>query len=196
MGFIENLTEVTGTQEVDGVVQLVDRVIVGRPKYVNSGVGLRRELDRGTLDFEFSYNLGGDSAPDYFRQGQRFNPTHLNMPANCLDQGPHGHPGGEFSYVIEGEYFDGDMEGKVVRVYPAGSTVFYRQGSSHRPLSRDGANILYIPFDGIVFGKSAEDLARKMVKIGTAEEAVEYALMWMIPDKAERQRLMDDFTRQ
>ena len=194
MGFIDNLTDITGTQEVDGVVQVIDRKIVGNPKYVNSGVGLRRELDRGKLDFEFLYDPKGDSTPNYFRSGQRFNPTHLNMPANCLDQGPHSHPGGEFSYVIDGEYFDGDMEGKVVRTYPAGSTVFYAQGSSHRPLSRDGANILYIPFDGIVFGKSADDLARKMIKIGTAGEAVEYALMWMIPDTAERQRLMDDFT--
>lgn len=46
---------------------------------------------------------------------------------------------------------------------------------------------LYLPFDGIVFGKDAADLARKMVKIGTAEEVLEYALMLMIPDHAERQ---------
>lgn len=63
-----------------------------KPKYINSGVGFKKELNRGKLDFEFLYNPKGDSAQDYFRQGEKFNPTHLNMPANCLDQGPHYHP--------------------------------------------------------------------------------------------------------
>ncbi|TDI46370.1 MAG: hypothetical protein E2P02_05230 [Acidobacteria bacterium] len=111
------------------------------------------------------------------------------MPKGCLQQGPHCHPGGEFSYVVEGEYFDGDMEGGVINTYPAGSVVFYSQGSTHRPLSKEGATILYIPFDGILFGKDPEDLARKMVKVGTAEEAVEYALQWMVTDSGKRQEL-------
>ena len=93
--------------------------------------------------------------------------------------------------ALEGEYFDGDMEGGVIHAYPAGSIVFYSQGSTHRPLSKEGARILYIPFDGIIFGKDPEDLARKMVKVGTGEEAVEYALQWMVPDAGERQELAD-----
>ena len=30
-----------------------------------------------------------------------------------------------------------------------------------------------------------------MVKVGTAEEAVEYALQWMVPDDGKRQELAD-----
>ena len=67
--------------------------------------------------------------------------------------------------------------------YSAGDTIFYNKGSTHRPLSSTGATVLYIPFDGIVFGKDAEDLARKMVKMGTTQEALEYALSWMILNK-------------
>ena len=67
--------------------------------------------------------------------------------------------------------------------------------STHRPLSSDGAKILYIPFDGIVFGKNPEDLARKMVKVGTATEALEYALQWMVPDVSKRRELLDAISK-
>jgi hypothetical protein len=93
--------------------------------------------------------------------------------------------------VVDGEYFDADMDGRVIESYPAGRVVFYSKGSTHRPLSKDGARILYIPFDGIVFGKDPEDLARKMVKVGTATEAFEYALRWMVPDTDKRRELLD-----
>ena len=73
-----------------------------------------------------------------------------------------------------------------------GSIVFYTRGSTHRPLSETGAEIFYIPFDGIVFGKGAEDLARKMQKVGTSAEALEYTLHWMVEDQNERKRLMDE----
>jgi len=78
-----------------------------------------------------------------------------------------------------------------VRSYSAGSAVFYNKGSTHRPLSIDGARVLYIPFDGIIFGKSPEDLVAKMHKVGTSEEALEYALHWMVPDEAERRKIME-----
>ena len=78
-----------------------------------------------------------------------------------------------------------------IESYPAGRVVFYSQGSTHRPLSTDGAKILYIPFDGILFGKDPEDLARKMVKVGTAAEALEYALHWMVPDAGRRREIQD-----
>jgi hypothetical protein len=170
MNFIEGFSKITRTDT-----------------FVNSGVGLEQELDPSQLDFA----VIGDSFQDFFRQGARISPTLLSMPKGCLQQGPHCHPGGEFSYVVEGEYFDGDMEGGVIHTYPAGSVVFYSQGSTHRPLSNEGATILYIPFDGILFGKDAEDLARKMVKVGTAEEAVDYALQWMVPDSGMRQELQN-----
>ena len=193
MGFIHTLAKVTGTQRRDAHVELINgATAAGEYRFFNSGVGLRQELDKAKLVFE----AAGEGVGDFFKQGPKFNPTHLNLPANCLSQGPHGHPGGEFSYVIDGGYFDADMEGRVIREYPTGSVVFYAQWSTHRPLSRDGADILYLPFDGIVFGKDAADLAKKMFKIGTKEEALEYALMWMIPDAAERQRLMGELTQQ
>jgi len=168
MNFLEGFSKITRTDT-----------------FVNSGVGLEQKLDPSKLDFA----VLGDSFQDFFRQGARISPTLLSMPKGCLQQGPHCHPGGEFSYVVDGEYFDGDMEGGVIHTYPAGSVVFYSQGSTHRPLSKEGATILYIPFDGILFGKDPEDLARKMVKVGTAEEAVEYALQWMVPDSGKRQEL-------
>ena len=155
--------------------------------FLNSGVGLEQELDPSKIDFA----VIGDSFQDFFRQGPRISPILLSMPKDCLQQGPHCHPGGEFSYVVEGEYFDGDMQGGVIHTYPAGSVVFYSRGSTHRPLSKQGARILYIPFDGILFGKDPDDLARKMVKVGTAEEAVEYALQWMAPDSGKRRELRE-----
>ena len=189
MGFVEKLTDLTGSELVDGELSLIDRTLAGVPKFINSGVGLRKLLDRTRLSFETAFDPGEEN--DFFRQGRRFNPTHLVMPPNCLDQGPHFHPGGEFSYVVSGEYFDADLEGNVLRVYPAGTTIFYAKGSSHRPLSREGAEILYIPFDGIVFGADPRDLARRMVKLGTAQEAIEYALLWMLPDPERRNTLLD-----
>jgi len=78
-----------------------------------------------------------------------------------------------------------------LQAYPKGSTIFYQTGSTHRPLSRDGAEIFYVAFDGITFGKDAEDLMRKIKKAGTPEDATEYALQWMFsPD--ERKRIMDE----
>ncbi len=112
-----------------------------------------------------------------------------------MDQGPHGHPGGEWAYVERGEYFDADMRGNPIKVYTQGSIVVYGQGSTHRPLSKDGARIFYIPFDGIVFGKDALDLAKKMKKMGTAAEAVEFALLWMVPDAKERQTVLDELVK-
>ena len=170
MSFLESLTQVTGSEH-----------------FVNSGVGLSRVLDASKIDFD----TAGEGFSEFFRQGPRILPTMLNLPANCLEQGPHCHPGGEFSYVVEGEYFDADMDGGVIESYPAGRVIFYSRGSTHRPLSKEGAKILYIPFDGIVFGKDPEDLARKMVKVGTSAEALEYALSWMIPDNARRREIQE-----
>lgn len=165
--------------------------VTGTDKFVNSGVGLDRDLDPSKLDFDAIT----DGFGDFFQQGPRIMPTMLAMPSNCLDQGPHCHPGGEFSYVVDGEYFDADMDGGAIESYPAGRVIFYSQGSTHRPLSSTGAKILYIPFDGIVFGKDPEDLARKMVKVGTAAEALEYALQWMVPDAAKRREILDSVSK-
>ncbi len=185
MNFLEGLSRVTGTEVRDGETSLIASELRGEPKFINSGVGLGKELDPETLDFD----AVGEGFEGFFRQGPRIAPTLLTMPPGCLQQGPHCHPGGEFSYVVRGEYFDADMEGAVIETYPAGSVVFYAKGSSHRPLSSDGAKILYIPFDGLVFGRSVEELSRKMIKIGTAEEAVEYALRWMEPNPGRRKAL-------
>lgn len=174
MGFIENLEAKTGTK-----------------RFWNSGIGFNKELNVTALDFD----AAGEGVAGYFSLGAKFMPTHLNMPENCLTQGPHCHPGGEFAYVVRGEYFDADMQGNPIQTYPAGTTVFYNKFSTHRPLSRTGADLLYMAFDGIVFGKNPEDLAGKMTKIGTPEEAVEYALTWMVLDAGERQRLMDMYVK-
>jgi len=191
MKFLDGFSRITGTERRDGETCLIASELGGEPVFINSGLGLGRELDDDKLDFD----AVGEGFEEFFGQGPRLKPTLLTMPAGCVDQGPHCHPGGEFSYVVRGEYFDADMGGGVIETYPAGSVVFYARGSSHRPLSSDGAKILYIPFDGILFGRNAEDLARKMVKVGTAAEAVEYALQWMVPDRGHRRVLSQSLVR-
>ncbi|MBS3152589.1 hypothetical protein J4230_04225 [Candidatus Woesearchaeota archaeon] len=187
MSFIEDLSDVTGTEEVSGVVRLIDREIVGSSKFINSGVSLKRKLDESILDFDSTSN----NIYDYFSFGSRFRPTRLNMPRNYLGGKPHFHPGGELAYVYDGAYFDADMEGNPIRVYLKGSVIFYPRGSTHRHLSRNGAELLYIPFNGTIFGDNAEDLVNKMVRFSTPQEALEYALLWMVPDNDARLRLMD-----
>ena len=188
MKFIEDLSYCTGmTKEGYLHCSLDSQGSKEIFRYLNSGIGLSGQLKKTQLAFE----QAGEGADSFFQMGKRFNPTKLNMPPNCLDQGPHCHPGGEWAYVVDGEYFDANMEGRLLQHYCKGNTIFYNKGSTHRPLSITGAALLYIPFDGIVFGKDAEDLARKMMKIGTAQEALEYALSWMTKDKKEQQTLLD-----
>jgi hypothetical protein len=193
MSFISasgNLGQVRGTTKYMSRVGLTsdtDTPVVY--KYVNSGIWRARELDKSKLDFETLFDKDEDPST-FFQQGRRFAPTLLNMPANCLEMSPHFHPGGEFAYVAEGSYFDADMNGGVIAEYPQGSTVLYRKGSSHRPLSGEGAKLLYIAFDGVVFGKNPLDLIAKMDRIKTPGEAIEYAAMWMIPDREERAKAL------
>src|SRR3989338_8441102 len=71
MSFIEDLSDVTGTEEVSGVVRLIDREIVGSSKFINSGVSLKRKLDESILDFDSTSN----NIYDYFSFGSRFRPT-------------------------------------------------------------------------------------------------------------------------
>ena len=101
--------------------------ITGTDNFINSGVGLSRDLDPSKIDFDGI----GEGFQDFFRQGPRIMPTMLAMPSDCLEQGPHCHPGGEFSYVVDGEYFDADMDGGVIESYPAGR-VPIRSSSSRR----------------------------------------------------------------
>ncbi|MEK6839445.1 MAG: hypothetical protein AABX72_00755 [Nanoarchaeota archaeon] len=187
MGFIESLVEPTGIFEDGSLSERFRNDARQKLKFLNSGVGLNRDLKVITLDYENA----GQGVETFFQKGKKFDVYQLNIPTNCLNQGPHCHPGGEWAHVLKGSYFDADMQGKIVRHYTEGSTIFYSKGSTHRPLSHEGARVIYIAFDGIAFGKDPEDLARKMVKIGSTQEALEYALAWMIPDKTERQSLLD-----
>jgi len=190
---VDKLIDPTGTEIVGGQVRLInpEEENLEHLRYLNSGRWMGSIADTSKLAFD-SILEARENPEDFLKQGRRFNPTWLNMPANCLSMGPHCHPGGEFAYVVTGQYFDADMSGNRIRTYGEGSIVFYTKGSTHRPLSEVGAEIFYIPFDGIVFGKDPNELARKMQKVGTSVEALEYALHWMVPDKAERQRLMDE----
>ena len=194
MRFLEKLVDITGTQQSAQGIVLIEHGVTGTAKYINSGLWNHGELEKGKLDYRELFGKV-DQPINFFRQGPRINLDVLNMPANCLDQGPHCHPGGEFAYIKSGEYWDADMNGRPIRIYDEGSIVCYAQGSSHRPLSEVGAEIFYLQFDGIVFGKDALDLAKKMKKIGTQEEALEFALLWMIPDKQERQKVLDELVR-
>ena len=191
--FYRSLRQLTGLERVEQAeVALISGNYRGMPLFVNSGVGLTGELDPTLLAENFDRTRG---LAEFVRQGGKLSATHLRMPRGCITQGPHMHPGGEISYVIGGEYFDGDMDGKVIQRYPAGSIVFYAAGSTHRPLSRDGAEIFYVSLDGIVFGNDANDLIGKMIrgkeKFKTPDEAVEFALRWMIPNQKLRRELLD-----
>ena len=193
MGFVDSLNYVTGLEKSrDGGVELIDGNVYGEVVFLNSWRGLTRKLEEDKLDFESELPRDVDPTT-IFSPGKRLMISNLNMPKGCV-QGPHCHPGGEFAYVKEGEYYDAFMDGRPRRIYPQGSTVFYRSGSTHRPLSGTGAKIVYIAFDGIIFGENPEKLAEKMVKARTSQEAIEYATTWMVEDKEERKKLMDKIT--
>src|SRR3989338_8521499 len=97
MGFVDSLQQKTGTEN-----------------YVNSGIGQKKQLDRTKLD----YNQTGAGFDEFFRLGPKIASYNLFMPQNCLNMGPHMHHGGELAFVIDGEYFDADMRGEILRTYP------------------------------------------------------------------------------
>ena len=165
---------------------LTDKIteVTGTPQFFNSGIILTQSLARDRLDFvDF-----GKGFNELVKPGQRMNPTLLNMPSGSLSLPPHCHPGGEIAYLIDGEYFDADMSGKPIKSYTPGSIVVYGAFSTHRPLSKTGARIFYVPLDGILFpGKSPDlqaddmiNLLRKMESAGAPPQALDYARSWML----------------
>jgi len=162
--------------------------VTGTDDFFNSGVLDCSKLSRDRMDFLDLGKVFGELV----RPGRRLNPTLLNMPRDSLSLPPHCHPGGEIAYVVEGEYFDSDMKGNLIRNYGPGSIVVYGIYSTHRPLSKIGARIFYVPFDGIIFpGKSSElqaedaiSLLTKMQAFGSPApgEAIDYARSWMLND--------------
>ncbi|MDO8555939.1 MAG: hypothetical protein Q7R96_02075, partial [Nanoarchaeota archaeon] len=121
----------------------------------------------------------------------------LNMPKDCLNLGPHCHPGGELAIVTDGCYFDAHIDGSKIWEYPKGSVVFYKQWSTHRPLSDQGAQITYFTFDGLIIpnrGVMSPEVPRKvlekMSELKAPKDAVDYALEWMIQSADERERLL------
>ncbi|MBS3145129.1 hypothetical protein J4208_06115 [Candidatus Woesearchaeota archaeon] len=189
--FPQTLTEITGLEKKDGLLCLLYPKFSGKIHFLNSGVGLTEDfpVQQFRQPPKTLYQSVGLFATNYFRQGPK-----LNIARACLapedPEPPHFHPGGEIAKVLVGEYFDADLDGNPFRFYQQGSTVFYSKGSTHRPLTRDGALVEYITFDGLVEGKNAEDLLRLMQATPkTSDEALAYALLWMVPDEEERTRL-------
>ena len=142
----DNLAKITGTEEIDGLVKLIIGKVSGAHVYINSFSGL-------------PYSQGKISPEGYFRLEKDFIVTNQRMPKGFLDEKPCCNPGGKILYVVKGEYSDADMNGKPIREYTKGSTVFYRTGSTHRQLSRFGAEVLNISFNGTILGKNPEDCA-------------------------------------
>lgn len=189
--FPATLTDTTGLEEVKGIIKLIDRTLTGTLLFLNSGVGLTEPLSRENKP---TYQSVGAYSANYFRQGPRFTYTQLHLPPNTLDQPPHCHPGGEIALVLAGEYFDADMQGNPLRTYKQGSRIFYPKGSTHRPLSHTGADIDYTTFDGIVFGENLVDLMGKMERLPKIDDqALEFAILWMVPDPEERRLLQIRF---
>ncbi|GEM_PF-6826885 len=191
--FPQTLTNLTGLEKRKGETSpsLIHASVTGDLLFLNSGVGLFDSLpaQRFRETPKTVYQSVGAFATNYFRQGQKL--TFIRAYLCPEDTEPaHFHPGGEIAMVRAGEYFDADLEGTVIRSYLQGSVIFYPKGSIHRPLTRDGALVEYITFDGLVKGKDPEDLLTKMrgnSKI--PEEALEYALLWMVTDPSQRESL-------
>lgn len=184
--FPNTLHSITGTCIDKGIVRLIQTGEEIAPRFFNSGVGLDHDLSGNEIRFE----TAGKYASHFFRQGQKFNPTLLYLPPRTLKQQPHCHPGGEIAFVVSGSYFDAGMSGNALRgTYEEGDVVFYGKGSTHRPLSHTGAGIFYIPFDGILFADTPSQLLDKMKAATCSDEALEYALHWMLPNKLERERI-------
>lgn len=182
--FPATLADITGLEEQGGLSRLIDRTVTGNLRFLNSGIGLSQSLPSSDKP---SFQSIGRYAHNYFRQGDRFTYTQLRLPPDTFDQQPHCHPGGEIAIVRRGMYFDADMDGKPLRVYPEGTRVFYPKGSTHRPLSgHEGADIDYIAFDGIVFGETPSRLLVSMARLPKiADEALEYAFEWMTQSAPE-----------
>ena len=166
---------------------LIDRLNnrTGNPTFLNSGVLVTSHLPEDS----FSYFDFGKSFTQFVKPVSRINPPFLNMPSDTLALPPHCHPGGEIAFVANGEYFDADISGKPIHNYSSGSIVVYGSFSTHRPLSKTGAKIFYVPLDGILFpGRLAElqaddpvKLLEKMESSGAPKPALDYARSWMLP---------------
>ncbi|MEK6846697.1 MAG: cupin domain-containing protein [Nanoarchaeota archaeon] len=167
---------------LDGLNRL--QYITGTDDFFNSGVLITAGMAADRLDFRDV----GKGFSKHVEPGERINPTLLHMPSGSLSLPPHCHPGGEIAYVISGEYFDADMTGRPIRTYPVGSVVIYSAFSTHRPLSRDGARIFYVPLDGILFpsrspevqASDPEMLLGKMEAARAPEPALSYARGWLL----------------
>ena|SRR3989344_4886124 len=189
--FPQTLTNITGLEERDGLSYLLHTgVNNGKLLFLNSGVWLPESFPlQSLIESKTAYQTIGTFATNYFRQGSRLTFTTAYLgPAD--PEPPHFHPGGEIAFVRAGEYFDADMDGTCLRTYTEGSKIFYPKGSTHRPLTRDGAYVEFLTFDGIVSGKDAQELLTKMKHVPRTDElALEFALLWMVPDEEERIRL-------
>src|SRR3989344_1127708 len=92
----------------------------GNDNYLNSGVRMSQVLNPSQLDFRTlasGFNEWTTASP-------RVTLTQLNMPKDCLNLGPHCHPGGELAVVTDGCYFDARIDGSKMWEYPKGSVVF------------------------------------------------------------------------
>ncbi|HLD12482.1 MAG TPA: hypothetical protein VJB87_02700 [Candidatus Nanoarchaeia archaeon] len=170
-------------------------LVAGEFNYRNSVRDLTRPLDPTKLGFATTDPGFGSGL--VFADG-RSTMTRLRMPTNCLNLGPHCHPGGEVSIVLGGSYFDADIDGNQLLEYPEGSVVVYSKWSTHRPLSRTGADIIYFTLDGIIIpnkGVMAPEVPRKvidkMVSLKAPKDAVAFALEWLVPEKNERERILE-----
>ena len=184
MALTDKLRDMTGTEIIGTKLRLIDTKLTGEVNFFNSGVLPTSSLARDRIDFVEI----GKGFNELVKPCQRINPTLLNMPSGSLLLPPHCHPGGEIAYVAEGEYFDASILGTPMHTYPAGSIVFYGAFSTHRPLSRTGARIFYVPLDGIIFPGSSSELQTddpqklidKMGKLSAPGPAIGYARMWML----------------
>ena len=181
---------------VMGLKEKFDRTLemtTGTDDFTNSGVKRLQVLSQGLLDFR-TIAFGFD---EWAQAGPRVTLTQLNMPVNCVNLGPHCHPKGELSVVLEGAYFDARMDCSVMQEYPQGTVGFYNQWSTHRPLSHTGAKIIYFTFDGLIIPNKGEmsptvhlQVLEKMAELRAPKDAVAYALSWMVRTEDERERLL------
>ena len=166
---------------------MVAGTTTGTDRYVNSGV-------LPTKQFDFpggNVVVGGKGVHEILLARPGVQISQLILEADSVHAPYHTHLAAEVAVVNDGAYHDADLEGNVVQLYPTGTVVGYAPWSTHRPHSTDGAKITYVAFGGLIEAKDVEPHLRKILEMGCPVNAFEWAMLSLVPDRAERHSLLD-----
>ena len=186
------LIDITGLEEFEGEVRLIDRELKGKLIFFNSGVWVHGDLPEDKLTFE-SLGLSKKESPLSFQQGERYEEFRLRMPSNSTG-GWHCHPGGERAEIISGKgYFDVNARLMPLINYGLGSNIRYGVWSTHRPTTgTEGTTLNYTSFNGTIFAEdNPEKLIKKMIEKEATIAAMTYAVMLMFQDTGREPEFLE-----